>query len=238
MPDKKIDIDAAHLRFDPSSRYFYEDICEDIPTFKEYNKHSLGLRKKIFAWIVCMYDMNTPLRREIKDLYKRKVYAATLVGLNPLSTTGKYKNEIEKILTGQDKDVNELVVKYIASFSSPEYAQLTAHVAIQHNILNKIVRGNASKDNQIMFDTATEKIQRLTNVIYGSGERDEVYEARRALYKQVSYDLSDMRAEGVVDIVQRDGGLPDEWNPYEPGYIPDDIHFVSDDELLADEDEV
>jgi len=240
MPDPyNVAIDATYLRFNPSSGKFHEDICKDIPAFREYSKtavHKPPMQVRIFAWIVVMYDMHTPLRREINDLYKRKVYAGTLVGLTPHKVTGKYREFVENIFTGQDAEVNDLIVKFIASFSSPEYTQLMAHVSIQHNLLNKIIKGSATKDNQTMFDTATATISKLTNLVYGTGERDEVYEARRALYKQVSYDLADMRAESVAKMVV-DEGLPEGWNPYEAEYTPGQIKFVGDDDSIAEADE-
>jgi hypothetical protein len=238
MPDRyHVDIDATYLRFNPDAQHFYRDLCEDIPAFKEYDEgHTIQIKTRIFAWIVCMYDLNTPLRREIKDLYKRKVYAGTLTGLTPHKVTGKYMEFVEKIFTGVDKNVNDLIVKYIASFSSPEYKQLVGHLRIQDLVLGKIISGTVKKDDQVMFDLATEKVKSLTSLLYGSGEREEVYEARRALYKQVSYDLSDMRPENVSRMIV-DEGLPDEWSPFEKGYKPDGINFVGDDDTIAEEDE-
>jgi len=241
MPDTyRVDIDSTFLRFNPSNPKFYSQICADIPEFNNFkSEHAKAeiTKVKIFSWIVVMFDMNTPLRREIKDLYKRKVYAATLCGMNPHPQTGKYKDWIENILTGQDEKVNNLIVKFIASFASPEYMQLIAHMSMQHNTLDKIVKGKADKNDVDMFDKATDKIKALTGLLYGSGERDEVYEARRALYKQVAYDLSDMRPESVAQMVIDKGGVNPEWSPYEEGYVPDDIHFVGDDPEIAKNDE-
>ena len=241
MPDQfRVDIETAYLRFNPNSPKFLKAITEDIPAFAEYDSdfaHKEAGKIRLFSWIVIMYDMNTPLRREIKDLYKRKVYAGSLCGIFPHATSGKYRDCFEKIFTGTDKDVNNLIVKFITSFSSPEFTQLMGNAALQEKALEQIVSGKADRNTQFVFDSATEKMKELTNMIYGSGERDEVYEARRALYKQVAYDLSDMRPEAVARTVLREGKLPDEWNPYEDGYEPGDMHFVGDDPEIAREDE-
>ena len=241
MPDTfRVEIDSTFLRFDPNDTKFYDQIMEDIPAFRDFiSPHAKAeiTKRRIFSWVICLYDMNSPLRREIKDLYKRKVYAATLCGMNPHPKTGKYRDWIENILTGQDEKVNVLVVKYIASFASPEYMQLIAHMSMQHNTLDKIVSGKADKNDVQMFDNATETIKKLTGLLYGSGERDEVYEARRALYKQVAYDLSDMRPESVAQMVIDKGGVNPEWSPYEEGYKPSDINFEGDDPEIAEEDE-
>ena len=241
MPDTfRIDAETSYLKFDPNHHTFYKKITGAIPAFAEYESEYVkteAAKVRVFAWIVLMYDMNSPMRREIKDMYKRKVYAAGLCGISPNAVSGKYKQYVEDFLVGQDEAINNLIVKYIAYQASPEYTQLIAHMAMQQDALNKIVSMNADKNVQILFDTTTEKIRELTNLLYGTGERDEVYEARRALYKQVAYDLSDMRAENVARAVSSTGSLPEEWNPYGDGYKPDDIHFVGDDIEIAREDE-
>ena len=233
------EVDTSRFLFDPNHHTFYDKICRNIPIFNEYEvshkKIAQQTLHRLYAWITLMYDMHTPLRREVKDLYKRKVYAGTLTKFTPNKLSGKYVEWVEKIFIGQDPEVNMLIVKFISSFSSPEYTQLMAHVSIQQNMLNKIINGTEKKEDQVMFDTATDKIKELTNLLYGTGERDEVYEARRALYKQVSYDLSDMRPEKVAKMAI-EGGLPEEWGPY-GDYSPGDIHFVGDDPSIADEDE-
>jgi len=241
MPDHfNVDIETSYLRFNPNDSQFLNKISKDIPAFAEYDSefaHKDAGKTRLYAWIVIMFDMNTPLRREIKDMYKRKVYAGSLCGITPHAVTGKYRECFENVFVGKDKGVNNLIVKFISSFASPEYKQLVAHAVMQDTMMLKIIAGQAKKDVQELFDRSTDKIKELTNLIYGSGERDEVYEARRALYKQVAYDLSDMRAEDVARTVITDGKLPDEWGPYEDGYQPEDISFVSDNPEDARKDE-
>lgn len=242
MPDTfRIEgVDCEYLRFNPNDPKFLDKLYKEIPAFSEFESEyatAEATKRRLFAWLVLTYDMNTPLRREIKDLYKRKVYAASLCGISPNAVSGKYKEYVEDILVGVDRKFNELIVKFIASFASPEYTQLMAHVTIQYNALEKIVAGDADKNTQYLFDTATEKIKEITKLLYGGGDRDEVYEARKALYKQVAYDLSDMRPEAVARAVASGKGLPDEWGPYGAGYVPDDIHFAGDDLDIARADE-
>ena len=243
MPDTfrlSEDIETTYLRFDPNDPYFVTKMKEEIPAFAEYSVEHIdtdSARRRVYAWIILMYDINSPLRREIKDMYKRKVYAANLCGIIPNPHSGKYRDCYENIFLWKDKAANDLIVKFVSSFASQEYKQLVAHAAIQDSMMAKIIAGKADKNTQTMFDTATEKIKELMNIIYGSGERDEVYEARRALYKQVAYDLSDMRPEAVSRTMAEDGKLPADWNPYEGDYQPGDINFVGDDISVAEDDE-
>jgi hypothetical protein len=241
MPDTfHVEVETAYLKYDINHHEFLKNIEAELPAFEKFRKEPFDVdstRRRLYAWIVIMYDINTPLRREVKDLYKRKVYAGNLCGITPNVQSGKYKGCFEDIFVGKDKAVNDLIVKFITSFSSPEYTQLIANVTIQADMLEKIISRKADTKVQTMFDLATKQIKELTNIIYGSGERDEVYEARRALYKQVAYDLSDMRAEAVARMYVKDGKFPDEWNPYEAGYQPDEMHFVGDDPSVAKDSE-
>ena len=241
MPDHfQINIETAYLRFNPNSPKFLKTIIKEIPEFGKYHSDFARTdtgKTRLYSWIVIMYDLNTPLRREIKDMYKRKVYAGSLCGITPHAVTGKYRECFEDIFVGKDRDVNALIAKFISSFSSPEYTQLMAHAAIQYSMLEKIIAGRARKETQTMFDTATDKMKELEHVLYGSGERDETREAIRALYKQVAYDLSDMRPESVAKTMVEEGKLNDEWSPYEEGYEPGGISFVGDDPNVARKDE-
>ena len=242
MPERfKVDVDTSGLMFDPNKPSFFDDICREIKEFGDYeNPHAPHVlsRVRIFSWVVLMYDMHSPIRREIKDLYKRKIYAGTLVGLNSNKISGKYKEWVEKMLIGADKKVNKLVAKYISHFASQEYMQMIAHAEIQSRMLEKIISGKATKETQIMFDTSVKTLKELTGIIYGTGERDEVYDARKALYKQVSSDLSDMRMERIATQMSKGENMDALNNPYDEGYEPGDIHFAGDDPSIAIDDEV
>lgn len=241
MPEKyRVDVDTSDMLFDPNSTEFYDTLCTDIPAFGEYkNEHapSVLYKTRIFSWIALMYDMYSPIRREVKDLYKRKVYAGTLVGINTHKVSGKYREWVEKMLTGQDPDINKLIVKYVSHFASQEYMQMIAHAEIQSRMLEKIISGKARKDDQMMFDTSTKTLKDLTNTIYGSGARTEVYEARKALYKQVASDLKEMRMERIAAKMAKGEGMDEDNNPHEEGYQPGGISFAGDDPSIAAKDE-
>ena len=234
------DFDDSLLKFNPNRASFFRDIRAEIPAFASFGHEAANndsTKMRVFAWIVIMYDPNTPLRREIKDLYKRKVYAASICGFAPNALTGKYKKYVEKFLLGQDPKVNFLIVQFISYFASPEYTQLMGHVTLQHNALEKIIAGEGNKETQGLLDLATDKVKELTNVLFGTGQRDEVFEARSALYKQVSHDLSEMRAENVAKMYSSPQGLPAEWSPYGEEYKPNEVKFAGDDPKIAEKDE-
>jgi hypothetical protein len=235
----KIDFDGSMLRFDPNDPNFVQDLEGDIPAFKEFQIPEIksdDMRRRLFTWIVIMYDLHTPLRTEIKSLYDRKTFAGSIVGFRVKLKTGQYAPWIEEMFLGKRSEVNDLVVKYISSFASPEYQQLMAHAENQQVLLKAVLSGASKKETLEQIDKSAAVISKLTNFLYGSGDRDEVYEARRALYKQVAIDLGNMKPESVAKAIE-EGGLDDEFNPYEDGYMPGDINFVGDDESIADESE-
>jgi len=235
MARKKIQLETSKLSYDPNSPTFIKDLEKTFISFKEY-KEEANLRYKVFAWIVLMYDVQSPMRILAKDYYERKVKCAMSIGLNPSKKTGEYKEAIENILLGKNEDVNRLIVEYITSFSSPEYTQLVGLWVVQRHVLSDLMEGKYDDKTTRVLDSVANQISNLTKKIYHSGDKIETELARRALYYQAGEDLNKLRPEAIASMLA-DDGLPDSWGIYEDGYIPDKIKFAGDDPLIAINDE-
>ena len=231
----KIEIDVARLAYDPNSESFVDDLCRDIPAFRKFYDRRHTEAEAVFTWVVLVYDFNSTTRKGIRDYYHRKAYCANLVGWAVDKSTGKFDPNIESLLLGGDAEINVLVVAYVSSFSSPEYTQLVAFTAMQHQLLMDILGGVADDRISKNMDLITGKISDFTKQLFGSGEKDEVAEARKALYFQAGEDLKKLRPESVVEMLEKDGKLPDEWSPYGEGvqtvikYVGDDLDIVDND---------
>ena len=236
MAKNKVNIDTSSLSYDPNDPNFITDLEKNFPSFKEY-EGTKAIRFKLFAWIVIMFDINSPVRMEAKDYYERKVRCAGIVGMNPNSSSGKYKEDVEEILLGKNKEINKLSVDYITSFSSPEYTQLIGVLIIQRQLMQGLLRGSYNDKTANLLETTSNQISNLTRRIYHSGDKIEVEEARRALYHKAGEDLNKMRPESIAEMLDSGDGLPDEWNPYGEEYDVDDISFVGDDPEIAKIDE-
>jgi hypothetical protein len=92
-----------------------------------------------------------------------------------------------------------------------------------------IISGSVDDRMAKNMDVLTKGISDLTRTLFGSGERDELLDVRKALYYQAGEDLKKLRPESVVEMLENDGKLPDDWSPYGDGYRPNKITYVSDD---------
>jgi hypothetical protein len=228
-----IDIETNMLAYNVNSDSFVDDISADIPVFKYFKGDD---KERIFQWVVLMYDFHSPTRRTIKEYYLRKAYCANLVGFRVSKDTSQFKESVEKFLIGLDDDVNKLQVAYIASFSSPEYTQLCGFLAMQYQVMMEIVKGQSDDRTSKNLGLITTEITRLTRMLYGSGEMEEIQKARKALYAQAGEDLKKLRPEAIVEMLEKEGKLPDEWSPY-GNYTPGPLKFIGEDTSIEENNE-
>lgn len=197
---------------------------EDIPAFAEY-KGKLP-PKKTFQYVVIMYDPDSPMRREVGHYMQRKSACADIVGFGK-EANGKWVEHVEKMLIGKDEEVNKLVAAYLAYLAIPEYTELIVLLEIQRIKAYEAFSGSVNDNTHKTMAAVTESIGRITKHLFGSGEDDEIRDARRALYQHANLDKPP-RPEDVVDMLDG-GGLPKDFSPY-PDYEVETPHFLDDTE--------
>jgi len=217
--------DFKDTLFNPREHKLVENIEEAIPTFKAFTK--IKDKKKLYAWIVCVYDMRSPLRLGMGNYYERKRVCAEIVGWDR-DSVGHFPKEIERYILGMDKVVNSLIANYLASFNLPQFTQLVAYLEMQYKITQDILSGKIESTTAKTLDFITDKITELTRHIYGSGEVDEVMEARKSLYAIAEKERMKLNVESVVEYIRDKGKLPDDFNPYGDDYMPENLKFISD----------
>lgn len=220
---KKSEYNFSKCLYHPSADGFLTSI-QDIKEFKDYS--GALPKKKLFTWIVVMYDLESPLRKTIANYYERKKLAAEVAGWETMMN-GEFAENVTNLLTGADESANTLVVAYLLQFSMPEYVQLIAFLNMSYAITREIMNNQFDKDTDKTFDRLTERIKSLTNEVFGSGQFDEVMAARKALYEMAEKERLKLTPENVVKMITNEGGLPESMNPYN-GYKPDKIKYVSD----------
>lgn len=222
---KQTEYDFSKCLFNPNSTNFTKAIQEQIQEFKDY-KGKLPI-KKLFAWIVVCYDLNSPIRKTITNYYDRKKLSAEIASWDT-NVKGEFEEEVTKFLLGQDDEVNTLIVHYLVQFSMPEMLQLEAYLQMSYSIMMEIMKGSTDSAISKNLDYITEKIKLLTNIIYGSGQVDEVMAARKALYDIAEKERIRLNPENIVKIIIEEGVLPESFSPYGKNYKPADIKFISD----------
>ena len=203
------EVDSSKLLYDIHSKTFVDDIRKGIPEFDAYKG---DMDKKVFQYIVLMYDLKTPMRVECPDYFQRKYVTASMVGF-PKNKQG-FTDVSEQILIGDNAEINHLIVVYLFQFSMPEYSALVAYESILANEMRKVMKGGNLKDSGKVVDDATKKIQELTRKVFGSGDYDESTDLRNALYARIEKEKTRLRPEQIIRDLTDNGLLPDEWCPY------------------------
>jgi hypothetical protein len=211
-------------RYDIHKRDLITEISEDIQHFADYEGKLP--KKKLFQYIILMYDPDSPMRREVGHYMQRKGTCANAVDFKK-EKNGKWSEDVEKMLVGRDSEANKLIAAYLAHLAIPEYTELIVLLEIQRIKSIEAFSGDVNDNTHKTMAAVTESIKRITKSLFGSGEEDEVRDARRALYEHANVEKPP-RPEDVVDMLDGDG-LPEDFSPY-PDYEVETPHFLDDEE--------
>ena len=221
---KEQDYDRCWMN--PYKPRFLKSIQEELPTFKAFENDKVVLgKKRVFTWIVFMFDPSSPWHVEVTKYYDRKRESAIEAGFDLVG--GKFEEPVENMLLGQNNDVNELVASFISRFANPEYTQLINLLQLQYHLTRDMMRGKYDQNTTKVLNFITEDINRLTRNLYGSGDVDELLEVRKALYKEAEGQRVRLNPENVVALIDENGGLPKDFNPY-GDYEVNELRFLGD----------
>jgi len=96
----------------------------DYP-FSEYSVPAV-VRNRTIRFINYFYSKNTPWNDDYKDYKHRKALCAVMAGFDFNSVTGKFPDETERILSGEDPMVNRMAVSFVAHYYSTKFSSLMA----------------------------------------------------------------------------------------------------------------
>ncbi len=211
-------------RYDVHKRDLISVMGEDMPQFAEYSGKLPP--KKLFQYIILMYDPDSPLRREVAHYMQRKNACAELVEFQKKGS--RWAPEVESVLIGKDMQANKLIVAYLGHLAMPEYTQLIVLLEIQRTKAMEAFSSDVNDNTYKIMEAVTTSISKITKDLFGSGDYDEVKLARQALYEQANLDKPP-RPEDVVDM-KADGGLTPDFNPYGEDYVVQEPTFLDDEE--------
>jgi hypothetical protein len=217
-------LDFSGCRYDPTSKHFTAEIKEAIPEFQSYKGE---YPKRVFTYIVCLYDKNSPLWTKQPEYFQRKVLAAELAKL-PKNQTGSFKEETKDILEGKDKKVNILTVAYLANLGDVDYTMLINEMVLFHSLTTKNLGGSFDQNTYKMMQQVSEGLNSRTRKIFGSGEHDELSKIRILLYEKSEKDRQKLNPEAIVKLLDNEGDFPQDWNPYGTKYEVEELKFDQD----------
>jgi len=220
------DITTDKTMFDVHSPSLVEEMTRIIPEIADFDSPISKI--DICRYIVLMYDVNSPMLREVRMFYERKARCAEMLSFP--SKKGEWDKDTEDIIMGLNPEFNFIVAAYIANLGLPQYTQLIAYLEIQKIKTIEIISGKISDRSDQILDRVTTIIGEITRKLFGSGETDEITIARKALYQRAAIDKSKIipRPEEIVKILEADGELPEDFNPYGEGYKVEKSTFIGD----------
>jgi hypothetical protein len=209
-------LDKSVFKYPPFDPKTYKELRK-LDEFAKVDCDEIPINKFIDYVILC-FDFETPLRKEYPfienqknfNLQRKKFEAARMADFPIIDN--KFEPEVEAFLLGKNKECNAAIVKYIISFGRMEYAILISYECMLLELIKASFIGvvdNKDIDKRIEFHM--NKINELTNKLYGG---QETIEAKEALYLSAEKDIVNFFPEGVADIMDKEGELPDEWSPY------------------------
>jgi hypothetical protein len=219
--------------YNPLSGTLKEEMLPKLPMIKEYKggKGKIPINN-ILKYLILVYDVQSPMHREMKEFYQRKRECARICGF-PSKPDGKWRDDAVAILIGTDEWFNSLMSRYLSLLALPEYTLLIALLELLARRTRRIFDGEDDDKTHTIVNALTEKITELTKKIFGSGETNEIQQARRALYEQAEDDRVRMRPEDIINLMNETGGLPASWG-YGDGYEVEQIAFIGDKQPMTD----
>ena len=134
------DVDTTKFTF----RSPNDDFVEKIESFGEIFKKDIPNvnKKKLFGYLVLMYDPNSELRRTISVLPHRKMMAALAAGFSLNPKTNKFSEEVEVVLSGGNTDANHMIAELCMIVGGLDFTALSAY----QRIFVELIAASNNKD--------------------------------------------------------------------------------------------
>lgn len=196
MEFKYEDEDFGDLLLNVHSVPKKENVVDHFPDFKKYEefKGDLGDKAmhldKILRFIVYKYDRKCPLQ-DIGDLIIRKTTAAQLAGFK-INAGGNFPVHVKEILSGTNKVVNAMIIRYCRMQYPAEWALVVAGNEAYFSVLEDMMN-DSGKKKQDLFTQAGVMVKELdvTRQQLFNGEESRIID--EDLYRVIEEEASKQR---------------------------------------------
>jgi hypothetical protein len=159
---------------------------------------------KVLRYIFCLYDRETPIIRELPNLFSQKVEAATLAGFEKVNDA--WPTKVSQLFSCKFKDVNQAILEFSRMQRSAEwqmYVVLTMkHYQDQEAIVNRDEK--AAKSSELLSDAAEIDKLRLKLINFDTSDalRESIEEYNMEIFNLRVEQIGQKIANGdpVVDI--------------------------------------
>lgn len=175
------------------------DAFPRLKVYKEFTGPVKGLDKnKIIRYICYCYDKSCEPMQALDNIFHRRYEAALLAGFE--ADKGKrFDVTVEKAITCQNKQVNEMIVRFLRDQADDKFAYLAVLRDAFYAELPKVQKGDL--ENAEKIDKINKRIEVLTKEITRG---DDSRELELELYQFMERERLNMRPEDVAEML-RDG---------------------------------
>lgn len=191
---------------------FLYDVTKNTELEKLKNSHvdfqaDLGdlnkQRKQFLRFIILQYDLNTPLRLEYNDYFKRKANAALLAGFKRNKQSGKFKESVADAMVGKNDAINGMIIRYLMNFYNEDYLQLILYWEYLGQ-LGRNMLSDLSPQKINVIDNMRKAIGSLTEKIFGGNESVEL---KQSLYRALDMEKNNLHPDNVTKDLQENSNL-------------------------------
>ena len=213
-------IDTSKFLYDPRDSNSYIKL-RDFKEFKKSFPPKLPW-EKVVQYIILMYDQASDVVRAEWPLYpQRKREVARMVGLE-VSGKNKY---IEDMLIGLNSEINDMIIRYLRLFNSPELTMLASYQEISVRLQKQALTGNIDKNLITNIDLVATTIRDLEERVFRGKDETQL---RAELYRTMEDEQLGIMSEQIAEKLSRGEDPVRGINPYGDGYVPDKLHFIGD----------
>ena len=224
------DLDTEKLLFNPKSKEDLEKLRKDVPEFDvetELNKDNVA------RYVILMYDIGTPMRKEYPKFREREAISAQYAGFK-IGKKGHFTKEVEGMLIGKNDEVNAMIVKYLTLFNNPDYTALMSYIKVFEENAKEGMRGTMDSTKYKSYHDTTEKyrvsIVYLTDKVFGGKADDDLI---RELYRDIEKVKELLMPEFIAKKLADGEEYP--YNPY-GDYEPEELELINEEEIFKDEE--
>jgi len=165
---------------------------------KEFKTKFTRLSKdKVIRYIMLLYDKNTPFRIKFNDVLIRKIEAAKGAGWE-IVDQGLFDEDVEKLLRGENKQVNRMIVAFVRLHRNFKYSYLIALEETFYRFLLETIQGEAKNLGQ-MKSTQKELEEEVTELL----NQDKNPYVKEELLRYVEESRLNLRPEDIARIAKQ-----------------------------------
>jgi hypothetical protein len=189
--------DLKNIRYDVLSENDYLKKYPELKRYPEFAKQSGKEFNKLFRYIACSYDKNSPLHY-LGSVMKRKLEAAKIAEFDT-DKDGNLTPEYENILRCGDKKVNLMIIRYCRLQGDIDFTVCMTYYEALHKqqieLLDSTESDEKTKDLIANIQTLKTHIKTYEDSIL---QNDTSKELTREFIEQIEMESLELRPEDIA----------------------------------------